>query len=94
MVAFVTGLECDEFIHCMGDTHVYKNHFEAIQTQCERIPKAFPTIVILEEEGESLKERKEWSVEKCLKVMEAFEVSKFKVIGYEPFKTIPMKMSA
>lgn len=94
MVAWVTGLAPNEFIHCMGDTHVYKDHFIPLQEQCSRVPKTFPKLTIREEMGETLAERKEWSIEKCLNVMEEMEMDRFVLDGYAPAGKIVMKMSA
>lgn len=44
MVAQVTGLKPGEFIHTLGDTHIYHNHFEQVQTQLQRVPTALPTM--------------------------------------------------
>lgn len=44
MVAQVVGLEPGEFIHTTGDTHIYSNHFEQVETQLAREPKKLPTI--------------------------------------------------
>lgn len=46
MVAKVTGLEVGEFIHTLGDAHIYTNHFEQVKTQLERTPKQLPTMKI------------------------------------------------
>jgi hypothetical protein len=35
-----------EFVHCMGDTHVYLNHVEPLKEQLQRTPRAFPTLTI------------------------------------------------
>jgi len=42
MVAQVTGLEAGEFIHTLGDAHLYRNHFEQAQLQLGRAPRALP----------------------------------------------------
>lgn len=95
MIAWVTCLVPNEFVHCMGDTHVYNNHIKPLLDQCTRIPTSFPKMMIIEEEtGESLEERKTWSVEKCLTVLESMEYTKFKLDGYTPQAKVVMQMSA
>lgn len=44
MVAQVTGLEPGEFIHTLGDAHLYLNHLDQADTQLARTPKALPTL--------------------------------------------------
>jgi thymidylate synthase len=44
MVAQVTGLEPGEFIHTLGDAHLYNNHFEQARTQLARTTRALPTM--------------------------------------------------
>jgi thymidylate synthase len=44
MVAQVTGLEPGEFIHILGDTHIYLNHFEQVKEQIAREPYPLPKI--------------------------------------------------
>jgi len=46
MVAQVTGLETGEFVHTLGDAHIYLNHVEQIQLQLTRTPRKRPTMVI------------------------------------------------
>ncbi|MHB1229355.1 MAG: thymidylate synthase [Halothiobacillus sp. 20-54-6] len=46
MIAQVTGLQPGEFVHTLGDAHIYHNHFEQAQTQLERSPRALPRMVI------------------------------------------------
>ncbi|MDE6037402.1 MAG: thymidylate synthase, partial [Duncaniella sp.] len=46
MVAQVTGLEPGEFIHTLGDTHIYHNHFDQVKTQLEREPRRLPKMKI------------------------------------------------
>lgn len=38
MIAKVTGLEVGEFVHILGDVHIYHNHFDQVKTQLEREP--------------------------------------------------------
>jgi thymidylate synthase len=44
MIAHVTGLIPSEFIHTLGDAHVYSNHVDALKIQLERTPRPFPTL--------------------------------------------------
>lgn len=43
LIAHCTGLKVGDFVHVMGDTHVYQNHVEALKTQIERTPKYVAT---------------------------------------------------
>lgn len=42
MMAQVTGLEPGEFVHTLGDTHIYHNHFEQVKEQLSRTPGVLP----------------------------------------------------
>jgi thymidylate synthase len=46
MVAQVTGLEPGDFVHTLGDAHLYANHFEQATLQLSREPKALPVMKI------------------------------------------------
>ena len=46
LVAHVTGLKPGEFVHVMGDAHVYTNHVEPLREQLLREPRPFPTLTI------------------------------------------------
>ncbi len=46
MVAQVTGLQADEFVHTLGDVHIYKNHIDQIKLQLTREPRALPKMKI------------------------------------------------
>jgi len=77
MIAHVTGLVPGDFVHTLGDAHVYSNHLEALKIQLEREPKEFPKIVI---------KRK---VEK----IEDFNIDDFEVVGYQSHPKIAMDMA-
>jgi len=44
MLAQVAGLEPGEFIHTLGDAHLYSNHMEQVETQLDRKPYPLPTM--------------------------------------------------
>ena len=44
MVAQVTGLKPGDFVHTLGDAHLYSNHFEQAHLQLSRAPKTLPTM--------------------------------------------------
>lgn len=46
MVAQVTGLQPGEFVHTLGDAHIYNNHFEQVNLQLTREPRPLPRMVI------------------------------------------------
>jgi len=46
MVAQVTGLEPGDFVHTLGDTHLYSNHLSQARLQLEREPFTMPTMVL------------------------------------------------
>ena len=44
MLAQVTGLEAHEFVHILGDAHIYHNHFDQVREQILRHPHPLPTL--------------------------------------------------
>lgn len=79
MIAHVTGLKAGEFVHVLGDAHVYNNHVDALEEQVRREPKPFPKL--------SIREREE------LKSIDDFVMEDFVLEGYECHKAIKMKMA-
>ena len=77
MVAQVCGLQPGEFVHTIGDAHVYTNHVDALKEQITRTPRAFPKI----------------EVNDAPKDIDGFNFSDFTIVGYSPDKTIKMKMA-
>ena len=77
MIAHVTGRKAGEFVHTIGDAHIYSNHVDALREQLEREPRDFPTLKINPEKTN----------------IDDFEFSDFEVIGYDPHKPIKMKMA-
>ena len=66
-----------EFIHVIGDAHVYLNHVDALKEQLKRKPRKFPKLRITGEQGG----------------IDSFKMEDFKIEGYKPHKTIKMKMA-
>ena len=77
--AKLTGLKPGEFIHTIGDAHIYIDHIDAIKKQLEREPRPFPFVEI-----DSTKE---------YTCVEDFKYDDFKVNGYYPFPAVKMKMA-
>ncbi|MDD3130043.1 MAG: thymidylate synthase [Candidatus Izemoplasmatales bacterium] len=46
LVAKVCNLKPHEFVHTVGDAHIYKNHLEQVKLQLSREPKSLPKIII------------------------------------------------
>ena len=46
MIAQVTGLQIGEFVHTLGDAHIYMNHFDQVETQLQRDPLPLPEMKI------------------------------------------------
>jgi thymidylate synthase len=44
MVAQVCGLQVGDFVHTLGDAHLYSNHYEQAREQLSRTPRALPTL--------------------------------------------------
>lgn len=77
MIAHVTGTKAKEFIHVIGDTHVYKDHVEPLKEQLGREPRQFPKLVIKREVYD----------------IGSFISGDFEISGYNPHPAIKMKMS-
>ena len=46
MMAQVTGLKAGDFVHTLGDAHIYSNHLEQVKLQLTREPRKLPTMLI------------------------------------------------
>ena len=77
MMAQVCGLKAGDFVHCIGDAHVYSNHVDALRTQIQRTPKPFPRLYI----------------NKDVHDMDQFSLNDFTIEGYNPDSTLKMKMA-
>ena len=77
MLAQVTGLAAGEFIHVIGDAHVYSNHVEPLMEQLGREPRAFPTL----------------RIDPSVTEIDGFRFEHFTVEGYDPHPPIKMDMA-
>lgn len=48
MLAHITNLKLGEFVHTLGDCHVYEEHIDSLKLQLAREPRKFPTLTILD----------------------------------------------
>jgi len=46
MMSQIVGIEPGEFVHFLGDAHIYSNHFDAVTEQLSREPKLWPTLTL------------------------------------------------
>lgn len=77
MIAQECGLEVGEFIHTLGDTHLYLNHFDQVEEQLSRTPRTLPAMRLNPE----------------VKSIFDYTYQDFELIGYDPYPTITAPMS-
>lgn len=77
MMAQVTNLEAGEFIHTLGDAHIYKNHLEQVDLQLSREPRKLPQLILNPEVTE----------------IDQFNFEDFSLIDYNPHPHIAGKVS-
>ncbi|KAG0303870.1 hypothetical protein BGZ98_006183 [Dissophora globulifera] len=91
MIAHVTDLDCGDFIHTMGDTHIYLDHTEALKVQLEREPRPFPKLYIRPFQHEVTEDSIQ--AKRVIQSIDDFRLEDFVLEGYEPHKKIDMPMS-
>jgi thymidylate synthase len=72
MVAQVTGLKPGDFVHTLGDAHLYLNHIEQAREQLGRAPRALPTVRLNPE----------------VRDIFGFRYEDFRIEGYDPHPVI------
>ena len=77
MMAQVTGLKAGDFIHTLGDAHIYLNHLEQVDLQLTRSPRPLPKMVLNPE----------------VKNIFDFRYEDFRLEGYDPWPHIAGKVS-
>lgn len=77
MLAQICGLGRGEFIHVLGDAHVYKTHIEPLKEQLKRYPHPFPILKINPE----------------ITDIEKFSFNDFKLVNYTHHPKIAMEMA-
>lgn len=77
MMAQACGLKPGEFIHTLGDAHIYNNHIEQCQLQLSREPRKLPTM----------------NINPAKKDIFDFEYSDFTLEGYDPHPHIKGEVS-
>ena len=77
MMAQVTGLRAGDFIHTLGDAHIYTNHFEQVEEQLSRAPRRLPRMHINPDVHDIF----------------SFQYEDFTLEGYDPWPHISGKVS-
>lgn len=77
MVAQVTGLEAGDFVHTLGDAHIYSNHFEQARLQLSREPRKLPRMKINPD----------------VKSIFDFKYEDFELVDYDPHPHIKAEVS-
>ncbi len=77
MIAQVCGLKLGEFVHTLGDTHIYHNHFEQVKEQLSRTPLELPKMKINPD----------------IKNINDFKYEDFELEGYESYGVLKGKVA-
>lgn len=72
MIAQVSGLAVGEFVHTLGDAHIYSNHAEQVALQLSREPRPLPTLRINPQ----------------VQDLFAFKYEDFELLNYDPYPAI------
>ncbi|WP_085992070.1 thymidylate synthase [Oceanobacillus senegalensis] len=72
LIAHECNLEVGEFVHTLGDAHIYSNHVKQVKTQLSRHPKPLPQLKLNQEKSSIFE----------------FTLDDFELVGYDPHPTI------
>ncbi|MHA2083105.1 MAG: thymidylate synthase [Candidatus Thorarchaeota archaeon] len=59
IIAHYCGLEADEFVYNLGNAHIYDDHLESLEQQCQLTPYEFPKITIEDRDYANIEDYKE-----------------------------------
>ena len=77
MVAQVCNLKLGDFVHTVGDAHIYSNHIEQVNKQLSREPRSLPKMLI----------------NKDVKDINEFKFEDFELVDYNPYKGIKAEVA-
>ena len=97
MIAHVCGLKTGDFIHTLGDAHIYKDHIEPLKQQV--CPFFWILVIFLNVNLLFSKIQRTprpfptLNIRRNVTDIDQFEASDFELIGYNPYPSIKMEMS-
>ncbi|TRY59021.1 hypothetical protein DNTS_012406 [Danionella cerebrum] len=77
MIAHITGLKPGDFVHTLGDAHIYTNHIEPLKEQVQREPRPFPKL----------------RIKRKVENIDDFRAEDFEIFEYDPHPSIKMQMA-
>ncbi|XP_067257430.1 thymidylate synthase isoform X1 [Chanodichthys erythropterus] len=77
MIAHITGLKPGDFVHTIGDAHIYTNHIDPLKEQIQREPRPFPKL----------------KIKRKVEQIDDFSAEDFEIYDYDPHPAIKMQMA-
>ncbi|KAM4543629.1 thymidylate synthase [Fundulus diaphanus] len=77
MIAHITGLQPGDFVHTLGDAHVYVNHVDPLKEQLQREIRPFPKL----------------KIKRKVESIDDFQSEDFEICDYNPHPSIKMQMA-